>query len=108
MKIDPTTGLPELPEGYFWKVSRTENPYGLSEEPVFVELMRTSTFDGVLVLYRRVTRFTPFEEYVDFRDLKPRHIRSTAKSVYRAWKRLQRSEELLGDYPPNSLQGGQK
>lgn len=95
MTIDPNTGMPEVPEGYFWRVKKS--------------LLTGDTFTDVEL---RVKWF--FMSYVvASHPIYNSHV--SAQSIleaaeyimlYSAWSERRRGEtkeHLYGDYPPNKL-----
>jgi hypothetical protein len=133
VRLDTRTGLPELPEGYWWEVAKSKSD-SWREEIFFTVGIRTrgvvrehtvasTTFWGAF-FNRRVT--VPAKEVdmwvvslsvtdencveVDVKFLTPENILATA---YRVVKRFHddretarlklQSESLLGAYPPKTL-----
>lgn len=126
--IDPLTGLPELPEGHFWRVSHPRNYgefYWNEEEDksrLRVFLVRTGTeieeskefqgknfFTRMLTLWLRVNKVT-YEEYdrvEKFRDCKgvhPQAILNAANVIMKEWLKEQETAKLVGVYPPKRLE----
>ncbi len=94
-KKDSATGLPEVPEGYFWRVGTQESGHWF---PYTIWLMRK--------VPRRFFSGTK-DEYVDsqgFQDLSNQAIKLAAQKVMLNQKFLVMERELLGDYPPKSLE----
>jgi hypothetical protein len=92
MNIDETTGLPELPEGYFWRIKKFIAPYAR------VEIRRADKFFSTLiesgVLYRAETG--DHKKIVD-----------TAQFALKKWNEyrgLSARESVYGDYPPKKLE----
>jgi len=92
---DPTTGLPEVPEGYFWEIKH-------------------ALTDGMYRLELRKKYFWVFSERVAFGmmdyPLSDSRIRSKGLSVFDDWKRDQsraafrdQSNSYVGKYPPKNL-----
>lgn len=92
MNIDSATGLPELPEGYFWRV-RTGS---LSRD--YLDL-RKKTWYGSKVIDNRVLRYYDGEGNV----IEPRvEILNRAKRIYGEFENPW--DEYYGDYPPKKLE----
>ena len=91
--IDEATGLPELPECYFWRIRHSVGEWWV------VEIMR-----------RRRFRPAKREEYGVFSKYKAcrKEVMSTALFAYRQWEKLGHRDEFLknikGDYPPKRLE----
>ena len=96
MNIDTNTGLPELPEGHFWRVTtgfegmevqwRKPTWYG-SKVVGSTEIDQTSA--GVRIRYSQ--------------EITPEDVLHNAKYVYKQQERYQKNRNLLGDYPPKKL-----
>ena len=83
--IDAETGLPKIPEGYFWRVVRAAGWH-----PVEVQLR----YQDELVRYKAT--FGTEE-----------HVRSTALHIWQDFAEGGRSgviDRLVGDYPPKKLE----
>lgn len=87
------TGLPELPAGYWWRVSKTPVTSSFSSSPYTIEIRTAKA--------RVVTR--------GFAALTDEGIANAARVVHISFRdKLEREENekrLLGDYPPNKLGG---
>lgn len=96
MSIDTNTGLPELPEGHFWRV--------------------TSGVDGMEVQWRKPTWYgskVVGSTEIDVNSegvsicynqaITPEDVLYNAKYVYKQQERYQKNRNLLGDYPPKKL-----
>lgn len=130
IEFDPTTNLPRLPDGYRWRVGKTEG-HGREEYvyAVFLEKEHVSyrwhwfshkeTTTYVVVRTGRMTnssrRYTPSRLPM---VLTAEIIRNTAIDMYREWERVhsnmieledlkrksaQAEREFFGTYPPKSL-----
>ena len=88
MPIDPNTGMPELPWGYFWRVTKRDSRVW----PLRVELRR------------RVWIFS-VEEGAAISDASKSEILNTASNVVRDWKATSKNgtARFLGDYPTKHL-----
>lgn len=89
MTIDDVTGLPELPEGYFWRIANRVSIY------IDVEI-RKKTWIGSKMVTQKVTTIS---------DASARRIRTLAELAHRdvfgdgaSWR------QILGDYPPKKLE----
>lgn len=128
MKKDEQTGLPELPEGMFWRVKRWDPSSTLPEvQPsVIVSIRREIKYE---VPSRRRIDLGPFSFYwgwetetvqkteevengtvmteenvtVHPRDLTSADIVRTAERVFTRWQKTVEASSLLGDYPPKKL-----
>ena len=130
-ELDPTTGLPALPEGYWWEV-REESRVYYNPSPRYVVAIKhmvttpehsvdDESFWGFIFMVKRVVPEATKPEYecssavydedgLDVTYLTPELVLKTAQKVLTNWntfkdlvvKRAQ-SEALLGDYPPKSL-----
>lgn len=114
MNIDPNTGLPQLPEGQYWKVEIDE----VFEEPFVILMRRRKWWTSAQVHSVPVLSGwdDPNEKYLD-------RVRDTAspefndENIRRSAQRLldilemqenerearQKNSRLLGDYPPNKV-----
>lgn len=117
MRIDNETGLPELPEGYFWQVVPWYR-YD-SETPRYLEVHlkhRTTrkNWRGKKIEYEYSlgNLNLRWPELVDATPKERRHnIRVVAQKVYQglSWKLANERERvdlesLYGDYPPKKLE----
>ena len=95
MSTSSKTGLPELPDGYFWRVSN-----GSSSAYLRVQIMERRRFGS------HVAEWSACEaSAVDHRGAS--EILSTAEYVLRKWRGPDAKDigvsRLLGDYPPKTL-----
>ena len=85
------TGLPELPAGYWWRVSKTTVTSGYDSWPYQIEIRNAK---------ERVVR-------KGFSDMSDSGVLAAARSLHysfkRRLKRLENEKRLLGDYPPNRI-----
>ena len=94
--IDAQTGLPVLPNGYFWRVSLASDSYGFFK---FFEVeLRKKWRLGSLLELKKTCGHNRFSDQVN-REL----IKGTAESVYVTWKVEDAALKLTGDYPPKRL-----
>ena len=114
------TGMPELPDGYFWRVRRWEESFSLTER-VSVDIRRKRLF-GSEYIYGLPLEFKNKPEVPTGKvgGWKPIHapltdenVLYTAQVVLENWNRRKAKaateKRLLGDYPPNKLElGGNK
>lgn len=128
MKLFAETGLPELPEGMFWRVKRWD-PSGLlsvTEPSVIVAIIHEFRYE--LTTRRQIdlgifsfdwgwetvpkvrsdevesaTVFTEDNVIVPPSSLTPADILRTAERVYKRWQESVEAASLLGDYPPKKL-----
>lgn len=98
--LDPNTGLPLLPGGFFWRIRKER----MIDPPIKIELRRKKLLGSVLVQHawgHRVSR---------------RSIVHEAAFCYSRWvgecaqrrenqSRKRELNDLIGDYPPKSLAG---
>lgn len=86
--IDPRTGLPEVPEGYFWRVKPSSGSY------ILVEL-RKKTWLGSTCVEWSVVRKDKASKY---------EIIFVAHYVMEKWHKVEPDlSHFYGDYPPKSL-----
>lgn len=92
MNIDETTGLPELPEGYFWRIKKDIYPFAQ-------------------VQIRKQGRFFSYKKYSSplYRSSLeyPRAIVKTAEYAIESWQRQNKilgDNDVYGDYPPKKLE----
>jgi hypothetical protein len=113
-EIDPDTGLPVLPEGFFWRVDGPTSFYGHPDKPM-VRLMRTVEYQdsrvtipgrwpwskGVLAVLTRddSVLFKPLPD-----EFTKEHIRKAAVAIWDRWQVVKAREALVGDYPPKRLE----
>ncbi|MGR6088930.1 hypothetical protein ACU4IU_00015 [Brevibacterium sp. CSND-B09] len=87
------TGLPELPNGYWWRVSKTPVTSGYDSWPYRVEIRTTRE----LVATK------------GFRDMTDTGVAEAARVLHRVFKKrlvtLENERRLLGNFPPNKLKG---
>lgn len=97
MKTDPSTGLPEVPEGMYWEVARAKMP------PRSLDCMRIALMasDGTQVAYVLAHDLT--KNLLAYTYVRPRHIRKAAKACMRRYLRTVQAAELEGTYPPKKL-----
>lgn len=129
MQIDELTGLPELPDGCFWRVLEYSNPYFALREPssygFYVEIVEKTTlikpavksfwfFEWHSGTYEEVKEKTLVSEQIKkhttdgktevlLEDLSKDLILKAAERAYDRWHLMERGQKLLGDYPPKSL-----
>jgi hypothetical protein len=92
IKTDPETGLPEVPEGYFWKV---EKQYGRMP---YVTLRRR--YGKLFGLFNTGGSYKVGEKYIV--ELTEGRIREGSYKVFREVFDSS-SDHLLGEYPPKKL-----
>lgn len=114
IKIDETTGLPELPEGHFWSVCDDYTT-------ICVEIRkRRKRFGSKRVIKGHVYRIIDGDDgkifghaifALDDRDLTPEAIQASAKRLLADWRkrdesilRYEENKKLLGAYPPKKLE----
>lgn len=92
VEYDEATGLPKLPEGYFWKVSK-------------------ASLDGYHnVAIRKVWLCYPFSTRVEYTltsNLTKKSLKTEAEYVFRNFEKKLRNaktaKSLYGSYPPKKL-----
>lgn len=115
MQIDESTGLPELPEGYFWRVEDTYKISGLGTWPaIHVMLLKNTT---ELRWFKRVPATLVIDNKFRHRDdvaqnggIK-RAISDLAKHIYGNNKDRMgilnpleaEMKKYVGDYPPKNI-----
>jgi len=100
--MDDVTGLPELPEGYYWNIERKVNGEHYSRTRYFLNIRRKVKILGLFTKVEEV-----FYEELRTYDLNPETIRLRAVETLEMWnKKRSKAEQidnLLGDYPPKRL-----
>ena len=99
--IDEETGLPVLPEGFFWRVYKSHSNSKHYRVGVFYR-----TWLGRRKLVHREAWSAG-----SLHKISPEDIRDTAHHALRQWDKHTGPESddwksLLGDYPPKKLYGG--
>ena len=91
IKLDAETGMPEVPEGYFWRVKK--------------DLLRTVPKKPYEVHLRRVGRmFSHKVCYILSEPTKEDVLHSAAHIMHHKFIPMQKvDDDLLGDYPPKKL-----
>jgi hypothetical protein len=89
-EIDPNTGLPALPEGYFWRVKKSGNKYG------YVRLMLRHKFWFATEQENRIFVLNGYTK---------ERLLSDTWAVLREFDFAAAKSyvPLLGDYPPKSI-----
>lgn len=113
--LDPETGFPEVPEGYYWKVKDfNDNWLG---HYIVLDLMESVTekkfWRGVVqveycraessILYREFADATPEERRLALLGLADKIMEKRAERLYREAQKKD-IENLLGTYPPKKLE----
>ena len=88
--LDSRTGLPKVPEGYFWRVY--ESDYGRYP---YIALRKEVTLFGARIGSRLIKEAMLSSTYND--------VLEEAYGVYRKVFSPQWYTNVLGDYPPNKL-----
>lgn len=97
--IDKTTGLPELPEGYYWNIDKVVvEGWVFSSTSYYINIRRKTKVLGLFTITKEV-----FSRSIYVENLTPQGIRSRAKDVLEAWNEKMALDNILGDYPPNTL-----
>jgi hypothetical protein len=96
IKISEETGLPEVPKGYFWRISRHEDR---PDDTAVVELRVRRRLFGSSVARRDIAVFYKGDSGQDNR----RAIRYAAEKAYLRAFRSDLIGDYLGDYPPRRL-----
>jgi hypothetical protein len=92
LKIDENTGLPELPEGHFWRVLVR---YGVH--------YRIQIREEVKILGFKLGSCEVGEQVM--LELTPNETSRRARELYHKIYMGKDQKSLLGDYPPKSLNG---
>ncbi|WP_346921917.1 hypothetical protein [Glutamicibacter creatinolyticus] len=114
---DPNTGLPELPEGHFWRLKEGEyctvrlsirkkrKHFGSKS---IISMRVYHNWDGKNMEYRSPA----LVEGLADENLTPDAIRNTAEHLLEKWHtrdagrlRYENNVKLMGDYPPKKLEG---
>lgn len=115
------TGLPALPEGYFWRVRHHEayNWSGLTYvDKSRLQVLLIKTFSGTRTekvypkpWYRRTHKGieVPYtSEDIQFvEDAEGTHtiaVRNAANRIMKRWEKAKVRDALVGDYPPKTLE----
>lgn len=103
VNIDPSTGLPELPPGQFWRVEEYERSY-------YDVLYDTNRFTHKISLMQSTKRFlgSPKLETISYMKIQAPNLTKEVilTCVEGIMSRVMQSREqslLLGDYPPKKL-----
>ena len=114
------TGLPALPEGYFWRVRHHRTllytyygeRYHTDTSRLQVELIHRSTETNYITgrkWFRTVrTEDESVKEQVEFvEDAEGTHaiaVRNAANRIMKQWEKAKVRDALVGDYPPKTLE----
>lgn len=123
MTLDDATGLPALPEGYFWRVRhrqyRPTNRYDWWDTDTSrLQVLLMRTVSGVTTeqrwpkpWYRLSPRVitVPYTsedvQYVeDAEGTHPIAVRNAAYRILKQWEKAKVRDALIGDYPPMKLE----
>lgn len=111
------TGLPELPEGHFWRVRyhHRYSSYGIDyvdRTRLQVQLIETRTttwiatqrkwFRNKEISYTDVDKNALFTE--DCQGTNPIAVRNAANRIMKLWEKAKVRDALVGDYPPKTLE----
>lgn len=117
------TGLPALPEGYFWRVqhrrySTHEGYPWVSKDTTRLQVLLMNTISGTRTetvfpkpWYRRThkeievpytSEDTQFVE--DCEGTHPIAVRNAANRIMKRWDKAKVRDALVGDYPPKTLE----
>lgn len=93
--IDPNTGMPTLPEGYFWRVKKNSDSYWLLD----IQVRRQIWVGSILVSWIHSMLGTEAEVLHQAAQLRQS---GTLEFKLRAHSRKKHvNPKVLGDYPPN-------
>lgn len=118
------TGLPALPEGYFWRVRHHETydwayyDYRTQVDKSRLQVLLIKTFSGTRTekvypkpWYQRTHKeiTTPYtSEDIQFvEDAEGTHaiaVRNAANRIMKRWEKAKVRDALVGDYPPKTLE----
>jgi len=113
MNIDLATGLPELPEGHFWRVAHPLEAWGFGEcdhARLQVELRVTTTvtsqvktgrFFGEWMTVQKESSSVVVTENCD--GTSPADVLEAARRAMENFEARQAAHALVGDYPPKQL-----
>ena len=97
-KLDPNTGFPEVPEGYFWEIKH-------SILPGYYRLELRRNRGKLFWSFTEVVEFTVVEP-----PLSPALLNEEAKYVLHKWEEAKNraaiegaSDSYIGTYPPKNL-----
>lgn len=105
MKIDKTTGLPEVPEGHFWRIHQ-DGTWGYlclclkERQPRWYNKNRAVTVDSRWLDHGALDESDDPKSYIRAEAVKL--LEGVEANLKRA-KRRKAIADLLGDYPPKSL-----
>lgn len=93
--IDPATGLPQLPEGYFWRVRKDT----FFRQYSYIEIRKPGRLFGskIVVQATRHTEDIDEQEIRTFADMLSEELEEKLNPKPRTEK------NLFGDYPPKKL-----
>lgn len=92
MSIDPSTGMPEVPEGHFWRIKKHTAEY------MVVQLRKRVLFWSVVVEDWTVNKAKASAgEILTAANFALRHL-AQKRDTTDSWK------QYIGDYPPLTLQ----
>lgn len=86
--IDDKTGLPALPDGYFWRVTR-----GVASRYVYLQMRKKRWLGSKVVDYSIISKSENTAELVLKR----------ARGVVRDFNPDRNHKQFVGNYPPNTL-----
>lgn len=87
MVIDLSTGLPELPEGYFWRVKESFGQF------VKFQIRKKLLLGSSLIV----------ESVTESWELNDGHFRFMAQHTYGKFDGRTGARKYIGDYPPKKL-----
>lgn len=119
----PLTGLPHLPDGYFWRITQ-DKPYDYSNVTYpNIEIRRRTWVSSRFVVWSWFYTPDDIRKYANLvenalsnashavdkvDDLTPETIRATAVELRAEFQKIRdrkvRTAELMGDYPPKKLE----
>lgn len=94
--IDVRTGLPLLPEGYFWRVNLATDSYGVFK--FFEVALRKKRWLGSTLEIKKTCHVRKYGNVSN-----KERIKDAAKEAYVSWKREEEALNMAGDYPPKRL-----
>lgn len=112
IEIDSETGLPKLPEGFAWRVSKSNYREGFEVQLVAKEVTRYNVFEKIFFGDRDKEEFTEYGhnfsgKYSFTEGYEKEEILTAASEIYEEVRELRNNEskgqDLVGLYPPKSI-----
>lgn len=110
MNIDVPTGLPELPEGYYWEIRQEpmDFMYDYTIYPLTVSVcMRYKSWFRTKVIRAASTKMVEGDDIRSFSFVDPttENILRYAEKTLTKFERSLATQRAIGEYPPKKLEG---